>query len=354
MRILLVGEFSALHKNLKTGLIKLGHDVTIIADGDGWKKVDCDINLGSNYGGFIGKIERRMKDLINLKNMKGYDAVHIINPNFFKHRKFGKLMMKVISENNKKIFLSAAGDDCQVIRYGLNQGYKYWTYSDCELPSKNYYQSESELEVNRLVMQMIDGVIPVMYEYAEAYRNSKYSTIVKNTIPLAVDCERIDYFENKVEDKVVIFHGLNREEVKGTKYILEALEKLKDTHGDQVEVIVDGKMPLKKYLEIMKRANIVIDQCKSYSYGMNALYALAQGKVVLSGAEPEGLTELQVEKTPIVNITPDSDMIYRELVKLLDKELLKDKGVEGRKYVERFHDSKKVAEQYLECFKGEK
>ena len=37
----------------------------------------------------------------------------------------------------------------------------------------------------------------------------------------------------------------------------------------------------------MKKANIVIDQTSCYSTGVNALIAMAQGKVVLGGAEPD-------------------------------------------------------------------
>ena len=37
MKILLLGDFSAVHKNLKDGLLELGHDVVLASDGDGFK-----------------------------------------------------------------------------------------------------------------------------------------------------------------------------------------------------------------------------------------------------------------------------------------------------------------------------
>ena len=39
MKILLLGEFSSLHKYLKEGLISLGHNVSLASSGDGWKKI---------------------------------------------------------------------------------------------------------------------------------------------------------------------------------------------------------------------------------------------------------------------------------------------------------------------------
>ena len=39
MNILIVGEFSGFARHLKNGFMALGHDVTIVQGGDGWKKL---------------------------------------------------------------------------------------------------------------------------------------------------------------------------------------------------------------------------------------------------------------------------------------------------------------------------
>ena len=45
MRILLVGEYSGFHNALKHGLTSLNHEVKIVGDGDGFKKLPVDIDL---------------------------------------------------------------------------------------------------------------------------------------------------------------------------------------------------------------------------------------------------------------------------------------------------------------------
>ena len=45
MRILLLGEYSNVHWTLAEGLRELGHDVTVVSDGDNWKNYLRDINL---------------------------------------------------------------------------------------------------------------------------------------------------------------------------------------------------------------------------------------------------------------------------------------------------------------------
>ena len=42
MDIVLIGEFSGLHLNLKEGLQQLGINVLLVANGDGWKNFESD------------------------------------------------------------------------------------------------------------------------------------------------------------------------------------------------------------------------------------------------------------------------------------------------------------------------
>ena len=51
MKILLFGDNSSLHSNLRDGLIALGHKVVLASDGDGWKNIprDIDINYGDKF-----------------------------------------------------------------------------------------------------------------------------------------------------------------------------------------------------------------------------------------------------------------------------------------------------------------
>ena len=60
MRILIIGEYSGVSKNLKSGFAKLGHSATVFSEGDGWKKITTDKKdvclgyRGNNYR-FNGK-----------------------------------------------------------------------------------------------------------------------------------------------------------------------------------------------------------------------------------------------------------------------------------------------------------
>ena len=88
MKILLLGEFSSLHKYLKEGFQALGHDVTLASSGDGWKKIGgADIVFPSTSGNFFQCLKALIFDtwLISRK-FKGYDVVQLINPVIFSLR----------------------------------------------------------------------------------------------------------------------------------------------------------------------------------------------------------------------------------------------------------------------------
>ena len=119
-------------------------------------------------------------------------------------------------------------------------------------------------------------------------------------------------------------------------------------YPNELELIIDGKMPLEDYLRVMQKSNVVIDQVNSYSLGMNGLYALAMGKVVIGGAEQEGLNSLGIKSSPVINVEPNKHSIISAIEMILSKkDKLKEMGTESRDFVKKFHCNIKVAKKYL-------
>ena len=229
MKILLLGEFSALHKNLKEGLVSLGHDVSIASSGDGWKQIPCDIELGSSRKNILGKIEKVYKLIRVVPKLKDYDIVQCISPVLFpRFLGINKFIFSYILRNNKKIFLVASGSTPNITAIAdfCEKDFKYKElYREIKkLYSPMWGQSSAGREYNKWFLENINGVIPIMYEYAQGFRDINYSKLC-NTIPIAINTDNIQYKSNIVNKKVVFFHGLNAEGIKGTPLIREALEK---------------------------------------------------------------------------------------------------------------------------------
>jgi len=101
--------------------------------------------------------------------------------------------------------------------------------------------------------------------------------------------------------------------------------------------------PNSKALQIYGEADIIIDQLRTGSHGIFAIEAMAMGKPVLCYIRDD-LFSKYPPGLPILNTNPDN--IYDNLKLLIENpELRVELGKKGREYVERVHDSKKIARQ---------
>jgi hypothetical protein len=355
MKILLLGEFSGLHKNLKEGLVALGHDVTIASTGDGWKEIDRDIDIDYSKKFIPQKLANRIYPWIDLKKLIGYDIVQIISPNIFFKKYFPrKIFFELIRKNNKKVFLLGAGCDGYFWKYGRER-LAYGPFDDTlkyDLKTQKHPSENIDyMGFNEYIANKVDGIIPIMYEYEISYCGHKN---LLNTIPIPININKIQYEANQALDKIVVFHGLNRFGFKGSRHVEEAFGLLEKIYPNELELIIDGKMPLEKYLEVMRKTNIVIDQTNTYSLGVNGIYAMAMGKVVLGGAEPESLHALGIKSSPVINIKPNAQSIVEQIEKfLLNKEKIEMIGNESRVFAEKVHGHINVASKYLKTWKIE-
>ena len=352
MKILLLGEFSSLHKYLKEGFQALGHDVTLASSGDGWKKIGgADIVFPSTSGNFFQRLKALIFDtwLISRK-FKGYDVVQLINPVIFSLR-INRMIFDFVKKNNRVVSLVAAGLDYALVKSYKAGRFDYYMFDE-DKSMLNIFNENTKRGVRLAsdcdyIEKNVDVIIPSLYEYTMCHNSTK----VSHVIPFPINTDEIEYNENIVGEKVVIFHGLNSEKKKGTRFIREALERLQANYPNEVEVIIDGHMPFDKYLEVISRSNVVIDQCLSYAYGINACISMAQGKVVMAGARKESLEAFGIDACPIIGITPSVDQIYSQLEYILEnKNLIPEMGKKSREYVETLHNYKIVAQQYIDIY----
>lgn len=358
MKILLLGEFSGYFTNLKKGLVLLGHDVTLASTEDAWKKIK-----GTDYLLYETGIKNKWKALYNVlvkpilkrRDLYGFDVVQIVHPIIYP-LSIDKFMLSEIIDHSQKSFMSVAGNCYSLYKSWADGKLGYYTYDD-NLESYERYldetpKSKKRIDTENYLYSKVDGLISIQYEYAVGVRERPN---FKGSVILPMDTSNIEYTPNKIVDgKIRIAHGIIKEKFKGTSYILEAMNIIKEKYPNDVELMVDGKMPLDKYLNWLKSCNILIDQCKEHAYGLNAMYAMAMGKIVLGGATKKSLEEHHIEHCPVVHIEPNVQQIVEQLESIIKrKDEFEKIGLECRNYVEKYHDCVKVAEQYIKIWTTE-
>ncbi|MFD2915871.1 glycosyltransferase [Psychroserpens luteus] len=376
MKILLIGEYSRLHNSLKEGLVQLGHEVVIVGNGDGFKNYPVDILLKNNYTkgplNILRKILHRLLkiDLNSIsiekqfntykEQLKGFDIVQLINERPFKTiAETEKKLLNYILENNKNVFLLSCGYDFPSVDYAMKKKFRYsilTPYFEDKVTKKEFnpillHLENQHKEIHYYLYKNIKGVISSDMDYHLPLKgNSKYLGLIPNPI----NTDKILFTKNHLQDKIIIFHGINKANYykKGNDIFEEALEIINSRYKDKVEIISTTDIPYNDYINIYNKAHILLDMVYAYDQGYNALEAMAKGKVVFTGAEQEWLDYYGLEKNTVaINAEPSVDNIVENLEWLINNpEHIITISKNARHFIEREHDLLKITKKYLETW----
>lgn len=347
MKVLLLQEMSGVHTELKVGLRNLGCEADIATLGDFFKKYGTDLSLGKAGSGYGNALNRIITQTAKISSILSYDVIQSISPSPYTAF-LDNLIDDRITKNKKKIFI-AAGSDPVYLQFVRELNY-FPPHIHFDRWSDQQRTEQYEKFVKKLA-NSYDKIIPVCWEYKYAMKRAGLQPT--DVIPFPVDIKK-NRPTKKNGAKMMVFHPLNRANLKydfkGTLIIQLAFSILKEKFSD-VEFICKGNLSHKEYSDFTDGADIIVDQCYSYSYGMSAAYGLAKGKVVLSGLEEIVKEEAHYAECPIININPNVEMIVNEIELLLtNRNKLKIIGEKSREFAEKFHDSTKVALIYKNIY----
>jgi glycosyltransferase involved in cell wall biosynthesis len=356
MKILLIGEYSNVHATLAIGLREMGHQVTVISNGDFWKNYPRDIDVTRQTGKW-GGIRLIVKLWTLLPKMRGYDVVQLINPMFFE-LKAERLewFYNYLQRNNKCIVLGGYGMDyywvntcCSEmpLRYSdFNIGNELRTDEDALKERRDWLGTAKE-RLNRRIAESCNGIVTGLYEYHVCYAPKfPHKTYY---IPFPIKMQ--DTIEAaKTHNPVKIFIGIskNRSTYKGTDIMLKAAEDVARNYPDRMILEKVEGVPFGQYQYLMDNSDVILDQLYSYTPSMNSLLAMSKGIVVIGGGEPENYEILhEKELRPIINVEPSYESVYHQLEWVIQHpEEVERLKAESIAYVKKHHNCQKVAKQY--------
>ena len=232
MKILLIGEYSNLHNSLKQGLVKNGHNVVLLGNGDGFKNYDADILIKSSFfekkllkiiakivdrftGISLNEIELFIRSLFKIKTLKEFDVVQLINERAFKTSpRMEKILLKQLVQNNKKIFLLACGVDNNSLKYAIEKKFRYsilTPYFENSSQKKEYkqtlkYLSPGYSRLSKYVRNIVSGIISSDLDYHIPYSGTeKYLGMIPN--PINID--KLKKPHRVKRNKIQILHAIN-------------------------------------------------------------------------------------------------------------------------------------------------
>ena len=379
MRILLIGEYSRLHNTLKEGLTALGHEVVLVGTNDGFKNFPVDINYKATFftkpffRPFIKAFYRLTAvNLIQVENawrfrktlpkLKDFDVVQLINESSIKTLPRLEIkLLKKIARQNKHLFLMSCGTDHMSVSYAMDKKLRYSILSPLhENPGlKAHYKfilrylSKPYVSLHQFLYKAIDGVIASDLDYHLPLEgHPKYLGMVPNPIHV----KALDYMPLTIQDKIVIFHGVNKSNYikKGNRFFDEALDIIRKKYPENIHIISTADVPYDTYINAYNLCHIFLDQVYAFDQGFNALEAMAKGKVVFTGAEKEWLTYYELEEdTVAINALPDANEIASKLEWLIEHpEKILEISQKARDFVIKEHDHINSAKHYLKLWQS--
>lgn len=287
-----------------------------------------------NFGRTISPLDHRFEDRYMSRSMLKRLAVHAYaNATWFKDAAFLKRLGKVL-------VMTYQGDDARQGDYcRLN-----YAYSPAMEVDSGYYTAASD-ESKRRAISTMSRLADRMY----ALNPDLLSVLPESAkfLPYAnLDFREWQFLGPKNGEIPIVVHAPTSREFKGTKYILAAVDELKQ-EGLKFEFKLVENMTRDVARSFYEQADILIDQVLAGWYGGLAVELMALGKPVICyirNSDLSGLPDMMRSELPIINANPDNlTEMLRKLINMTHEERYAI-GVSSRKFVEKWHDPLKIAE----------
>jgi glycosyltransferase involved in cell wall biosynthesis len=372
MNILLIGEYSRLHNSLKEGLQALGHTVVHLGFQDGFKQYPVDLPLEKKWDsgwrkkckvalfkltGFDLSSYLTYEQFVRIKDQcRDFDVVQLINENSFYCQPNTEIkILSYLFAHNKNVFLLSCGDDYINVKFCFDHPeYKsaVQPYLAGKISAKAFngvlkFRQKNFKKLHDYLYQHIQGVLATDLDYhLPLVGHPHYLGLHPN--PVNVD--KIEYQPLKIEDKICIFLGINTLSYykKGVDAFEEALNIIQQKYPNRVDICLTKNLPYAEYITQYDRAHLLLDQAYAHDQGYNALEAMAKGKVVFTGAEPEFNQHYNLTEAVNCNATADVNQLVEALSALIENpsELLAI-GSRARTFIEKEHHYQKIAARYV-------
>jgi glycosyltransferase involved in cell wall biosynthesis len=152
-------------------------------------------------------------------------------------------------------------------------------------------------------------------------------------------------------ERVKILHAPSDPAIKGSQYIIAAVERLKSRYP--IDFVLVKGLPHAEALKLYEQADLVIDQALAGWYGGFAVEAMAMGKPVACYIRDEDLKfvpKTMAEAIPLVRITPDTVEADLEAA-LRRRHEWPEWGRRARDYVIRWHHPRRIAEAMVAAYR---
>jgi hypothetical protein len=285
-------------------------------------------------------LNRLIKYYYFLKHTLMYD-VFIFNTRSTMLSKKGDL--KILKVLGKKTAMIYVGCDIRDKDHYLSSSNKYTVCKNCSTAYQDMIRCIMKDKYSETDVIQKDVSRSFSHPFDAGILNGNYNYLY---LLLELDQYKPKYDINKT---IKIVHIPSDDGIKGTNYVINAIEILKSENLNFEFEVVRNRSH-KETIEIIRNSDILIDQMVAGWYGLISIESMALGKTTvcyINNKLYEYLPDL-----PIVDLNPDN--LADGLKKLIiERDKLQGYGIAGRKFAEKYHDHIKNSMDMLTNIVGE-
>jgi len=284
------------------------------------------------------KIVRKMREIqVFLNGLSHFDVFHFVYRSLIRKNRD----LAFLKYFGKKMVVEFFGSPVRLVDVAANKNMYYRRHL-----TGHAVQRDKAVRRMEMLAKHIDTALVGDYELYDHV--SPFFKTVK-IVPVRKELDRFIPDYPAREKKIpLIVHVPSVKGIKGTDFVLKAIENLRDQGVDIAFQLIHG-VPYDEAMSWVRKSDIVIDQLLIGSHGSLALEAMSYGKPVICYIRDD-LVEKYPRELPILNTHLEN--LEDNMLKLIkDGDLRHELGKKGRDYVEKYHDAKLVARQLVELYK---
>lgn len=245
----------------------------------------------------------------------------------------------------KKVIMHYLGNDIELYEWSV-KNYEITNMNMLYAPSDGYIHDRTITRRRNYEKHFIDK------EYVCA---PQYAPFIKDVeiLPLAIDIQSIASAQPNNWTKgqtLKVLHAPTSRKKKGTEYLVTAVQRLK-SQGYNIELDIVEGVEHQELLKWYENCHVSVNALLGGWYGTAGIEAMAVGRPLITFVRPEFIQLMGLNKKEFPIISANKNTIYEVLLSILNEDIsLNGKGIECRRYVERFHDYRKISEKLLEDY----
>lgn len=248
--------------------------------------------------------------------------------------------LKIAKFLGKKVLMTMQGCDLRIAA-DTERRYEISACHSKKCPQYHVCKSSYDAQRKWLIKNIFPYADHIFYLNPDLgyYLDSKKSSFLPYASVLV---EEFKVYPVNTSEKIKVFHAPSVPALKGTPEILRSIKKLQEKYD--MELVIIENLPYAEAIKRYHEADLVIDQINVGWYGAFAVEVMAMGKPVACYLREEDFKFLPpnfAADLPLYNLNPRDLTSSIEKI-LLDRKNWSARGLQSRKFVEKWHDPRKI------------